>query len=44
MADGNLAVDVIQNESYYIGDFKVLSESLQSKFESHLLQQNILFP
>ncbi len=30
MADGNLAVDVIQNESYYIGDFKVLSESLQS--------------
>lgn len=30
MADGNLAVDVIQNEKYYIGDFKVLSESLQS--------------
>ncbi len=28
MADGNIAVDVGQNESYYIGDFKVLSESL----------------
>ena len=30
MANGNLAVDVTQNESYYIGDFRVLSESLQS--------------
>lgn len=30
MANGNFAVDVSQNESYYIGDFKVLSESLQS--------------
>lgn len=28
MADGNIAVDVEQNASYYIGDFKVLSESL----------------
>ncbi|MCI8453887.1 MAG: methyl-accepting chemotaxis protein [Lachnospiraceae bacterium] len=30
MADGNIAVDVMKNESYYIGDFKVLSESLQT--------------
>lgn len=30
MADGNLAVDVAENESYYIGDFKVLSASLQT--------------
>ena len=30
MANGNLSVDVVQNEAYYIGDFKVLSESLQS--------------
>ncbi len=30
MADGNLAVDVTANESYYIGDFKALSTSLQS--------------
>lgn len=30
MANGNIAVDVTQNESYYIGDFKVLSESLKS--------------
>lgn len=30
MADGNIAVDVTQNESYYIGDFKVLSESLKT--------------
>ncbi len=30
MADGNFAVDVTENESYYIGDFKVLSTSLQS--------------
>lgn len=29
MAEGNLAVDVTKNESYYIGDFKVLFESLQ---------------
>ena len=28
MADGNIAVDVSKNESYYIGDFKMLSESL----------------
>lgn len=30
MANGNLAVDVTVNESYYIGDFKALSVSLQS--------------
>lgn len=30
MADGNIAVDVTENESYYIGDFKVLAESLKS--------------
>lgn len=29
MADGNIAVDVEKNEAYYIGDFKVLSESLK---------------
>ena len=30
MANGNLTVDVAANESYYIGDFKALSASLQS--------------
>ena len=35
MADGNIAVDVTQNESYYIGDFKILSESLKS-IRTHL--------
>jgi len=30
IAGGNLAVDVMENESYYIGDFKILSASLQS--------------
>ncbi len=30
MAAGNLAVDVTENEAYYIGDFKMLSESLKS--------------
>ena len=30
MAGGNLAVDVTKNESYYIGDFRALSESLKS--------------
>lgn len=30
MANGNLTVDVTVNESYYIGDFKALSVSLQS--------------
>lgn len=30
MADGNIAVDVVKNEGYYIGDFKVLSESLKT--------------
>lgn len=35
MADGNIAVDVAKNEDYYIGDFKVLSESLKS-IRTHL--------
>ncbi len=35
MADGNIAVDVTRNESYYIGDFKVLSQSLKS-IRTHL--------
>ncbi|MCI8501622.1 MAG: methyl-accepting chemotaxis protein [Oscillospiraceae bacterium] len=30
MANGNLAIDVTENEAYYIGDFKLLSTSLQS--------------
>ena len=30
IAQGNLSVDVSQNEAYYIGDFKTLSESLKS--------------
>ena len=30
MANGNLTVDVTANESYYVGDFKALSASLQS--------------
>lgn len=30
MADGNIAVDVMKNEAYYIGDFRVLAESLKS--------------
>lgn len=30
MAEGNIAVDVVKNESYYIGDFKVLAESLKT--------------
>ena len=30
MANGNLTVDVTANESYYIGDFRALSASLQS--------------
>lgn len=29
MAKGNIAVDVAKNEAYYIGDFKVLVESLK---------------
>lgn len=36
MADGNIAVDVTQNEAYYIGDFKVLAESLKS-IRGHLI-------
>ncbi len=35
MAAGNIAVDVVKNESYYIGDFKVLAESLKS-IRTHL--------
>ena len=35
MADGNIAVDVDRNESYYIGDFKILVESLKS-IRAHL--------
>ena len=35
MAKGNIAVDVVKNESYYIGDFKVLAESLKS-IRTHL--------
>lgn len=35
MADGNIAVDVVKNEDYYIGDFKVLVESLKS-IRTHL--------
>ncbi len=34
MADGNLAVDVAQNEAYYIGDFKILLESLKSIYSN----------
>lgn len=30
MAKGNLTVDICANESYYIGDFKTLAESLKS--------------
>ena len=30
IAEGNLTVDVTRNASYYIGDFRVLSESLKS--------------
>ncbi len=35
MANGNIAVDVVKNESYYIGDFRVLFESLKS-IRTHL--------
>ena len=35
MADGNIAVDVVQNEDYYIGDFKGLAKSLKS-IRTHL--------
>lgn len=37
MADGNIAVDVTKNESYYVGDFRVLAESLKS-IRSHLTE------
>ena len=30
MADGNIAVDVSENEAYYIGDFRILAENLKS--------------
>lgn len=36
MANGNIAVDVSENEDYYIGDFKVLAQSLKS-IRSHLI-------
>lgn len=36
MASGNFAVNVVENESYYIGDFKALSASLQS-IHTHLV-------
>ena len=44
MADGNIAVDVDKNESYYIGDFKVLAESLKS-IRTHLtdVMRNITY-
>lgn len=35
MAAGNIAVDVVMNEDYYIGDFRVLAESLKS-IRTHL--------
>ena len=35
MADGNIAVDVTRNEDYYIGDFRILAESLLS-IRTHL--------
>lgn len=35
MADGNIAVDIGQNKQYYIGDFKVLFQSLES-IRTHL--------
>ena len=30
MADGNIAVDVARNETFYIGDFRILAESLKT--------------
>ncbi len=36
MANGNIAVDVEQNESYYVGDFKVLAKSLKN-IRTHLI-------
>ena len=30
MVDGNIAVDVVRNETFYIGDFRVLAESLKT--------------
>ncbi len=42
MADGNIAVDVEKNKDYYVGDFRVLAESLKS-IRTHLtdVMQNI---
>lgn len=42
MADGNIAVDVVRGESYYIGDFQTLAVSLKT-IRTKLLQliQNI---
>lgn len=36
MADGNIAVDVTKNDSYYIGDFRILADSLKS-IRTHLM-------
>ncbi|MCI8649627.1 MAG: methyl-accepting chemotaxis protein [Anaerotruncus sp.] len=36
MADGNIAVDVAKNEAYYVGDFRILSESLKT-IRTHLM-------
>ena len=36
MAEGNIAVDVEKNEAYYLGDFRVLSDSLKT-IRSNLL-------
>ncbi len=30
MADGNIAVDVVRKETFYIGDFRILAESLKT--------------
>lgn len=35
MAAGNIAVDVVKNEDYYVGDFRVLAKSLKS-IRAHL--------
>lgn len=37
MANGNIAVDVEKNEAYYVGDFKILSQSLKI-IRTNLLQ------
>ena len=37
MANGNIAVNVVENEAYYIGDFRVLVENLKS-IRTHLTE------